>query len=159
MTRPGPPPESRESLKLRGSWRANKKKKTRKQSGVKLTMPRGLKGQARNEWRRIIPALVKAERVCALDRTMLLLYVDAYAHYLRMRDYAEEVWQTPKVTGVAIRRATTMRNDAWKMLMSAAGEIGIVPDNLGQAQATPKPKKPGEVDKSKFFRDRPNSGK
>jgi P27 family predicted phage terminase small subunit len=172
MGKRGPKPTPKPTLKIRGSWRAKQKPGAKNSRGgeleyVRPACPQWLTGDARKEWKRIIPILEKMGTIIEADRTYIALYCKAYAEYRE----AESLVKSPLIItkkkkkklkdGTVIESggniiqhpALSIRNAAWERLRKITNDLGLSPP--GRAGLTIKPKSTDNK-KSRFFNNKSN---
>jgi P27 family predicted phage terminase small subunit len=154
MAKPGPKRTPTKTLKARGSRHAKGRDGTEVPCR-KPKRPSWLKGDARREWDRVVPILMNLGTLAEIDRTMLLLYCEAYAVF---RQASREMAKLKSLTvkskrGCVVQHPIVrIQGDAWAKLQKAAVEFGMSPaSRTGQMQA---PKMAPSDNKSKFFEKR-----
>jgi P27 family predicted phage terminase small subunit len=80
MGRRGPPPTPTAVLEARGSWRAKINKSEMKPRSGAPKPPADLKGEALEEWKRIVKELAPTRVLTKADRSALLMYVQSWAN-------------------------------------------------------------------------------
>lgn len=84
---------------------------------------------ALKEWSRVTREMADVNLLTSMDQTTIAMYCTALADYLDAVDILSVEGSTIKSsTGTKIvHPAVSMRNEAWKRLMSAAKELGMTP--------------------------------
>ena len=100
-----------------------------------------LSKKAQAEWRRIVPELQRAGILTRLDRTTLALYCQAYSDYVESLEMFEKPWPTTplfetKNKNVVQHPALSIRNKAFKTLVSIAAEFGLSPSSRSKIEVT-----------------------
>jgi hypothetical protein len=84
-------------------------------------------------------------------------YCQTYGQFRATDKQLDELRQKTDTTPMQLRRLAAVRNDFARLLAKLLKESGVGP-YLKPGAEPERPKKAGEVDKSKFFRDRSNPG-
>ncbi len=94
-------------------------------------MPRELTGEARAEWRRIVPELERAGMLARVDRGMLLRYCAAWADWCELR---ELLGRSGKV--IRGQKGNLVRNPLWLLLQDAERTLTELARQLGLTPAS-----------------------
>jgi P27 family predicted phage terminase small subunit len=145
MGKRGPKPTPTNTLKIRGSWRADTRE-DEPMPDVKIPdCPEWLKGEALKEWNRITPLLVARNVLTEWDMTCLALYCDAWGDYVFAQGYDRDDLEPD-----GISKISAFKNKAWDKVMKAAAEFGLTPASRTKVKMGEKIKQ--EDKKAKFFR-------
>jgi P27 family predicted phage terminase small subunit len=140
-------------LRLRGSRAANKRKREPVLPEGVPTCPSWLDGEAKAEWKRIVPSLESAGVLARVDRGILAGYCQGWSDYHRAAKAVQregEIFTTPKGY-VAKNPWVTIKNEAWTRCFKAAAVLGLSPSARASLHAEPRKAVSG---KDRFF----NSG-
>ena len=98
-------------------------------SGSAPKPPSWLIGEARQEWRRIVPLLRKAGVLCGLDRAILAAYCQAWAEFVGAQKTVAETGPTTTTSNdnVIMHPAYSAMTKAWTRLVRCAKELGLSP--------------------------------
>jgi len=146
MSRPRKPT----ALKLiHGSRDRHQNKHEPKPTG-KAVMPEWLNADARSEWERLAPELIKIGLLTIADQVEFAIYCQALAEFKEAEAYLLEHGRT-QITKDGFERKSawcSIRDEAWKRLHQAASGFGLTPASRAKVEA-----KPIEVkeDKSKYI--------
>ena len=144
MAKRGPKRIPTITLRNRGSWRASGRQSEPRLPVEAPEPPETLAGEARAEWDRIVPRLIDAGVITAVDRAILVAYCETWAEYNAVwksclddkGDY-EPVIKTDKGNRVQ-NPATGLRNKLRHQLKDLAGCLGITPADRSSVKAAPK---------------------
>lgn len=166
--RRGPKKTPKDVLARRGSWRAKKVKKKRapprkpmkpkpKLSIIKVeggykrpAMPQYLTGDARTEWKRIVPILEDMGVLAEADRTMLAIYCKCYAEWREADELVKSLLIVTANKNVIQHPALSIRRNAENRLKVLGAEFGLSPSSRTGLAVTP-PKSQQKEGKSRFF--------
>jgi P27 family predicted phage terminase small subunit len=112
-------------------------------------MPQWLTGDARKEWKRIVPILEKMGILAEVDRTMLALYCKAYAEWREADDLIKSLLIKQPSGRICQHPALVIRDSAFHRLYKTCSEFGMSPSSRTGLSITPKSRK--NDDKSRFF--------
>lgn len=89
--------------------------------------PQGMKGEAVEEWNRIVPLLAENTPVSELDRTLIEVYCNAFAQYkLCEREVNHDGVVVTSTTGTKVRNPYIMEeHEAIKTIKVTATELGL----------------------------------
>lgn len=139
---PGPPPTPTETLRLRGSWRANKRRAEPRPDSGAPTCPAWLKGKARAEWKRLCPQLQAMGVLCKIDRNALMRYCHMSACWRAAEEWLAEHGETypvkkvvrgkdgrDKVVGIGMRAYPQVKiaHDLADQLLRLEQQFGLTP--------------------------------
>jgi P27 family predicted phage terminase small subunit len=113
-------------------------------------MPQWLIGDARTEWKRIIPILEKMGILAEVDRTMLALYCKAYAEWREADGLVGSLLKKNPSGRICPHPALVIRDSAFHRLYKTCSEFGMSPSSRTGLAITPKSHKQDD-DKSRFF--------
>ena len=149
MGRRGPKKTPTKVLKLRGSWRGDKRPVDDPGAYTRPSMPQYLTGAARTEWKRIVPILENMGVLAECDRTMLALYCKVYAEWLEADELCKSLLIKTSNNNIVQHPALSIRTNAWERLKKICSEFGLSPSaRTGLAMA---PKSRDTVGKGRFF--------
>lgn len=129
----GPAPTPIEILRLRGSRRAELNPDEPKADICIPPMPKYLKGDAKKEWDRITPLLVKIGCVANIDLANLEAYCLAYAK-------AKDLGRHPKNYSIG------EMDKIYRLLMRLGAEFGLSPSSRTRIKIEQKPKEDDPFD-------------
>lgn len=107
-------------------------------------MPRSLTGEAKAEWRRVVPELEKMRLLATVDRAVLIRYCRAWADW---HDIDEKL----RATGLLVqgRHSGLVRNPLWMMrsdveatLSDLGKQLGLTPAARSRAGVDHRPPPP-----------------
>lgn len=133
----GPQPTPTSTLKLRGSWRAKTRQNEPQFAAGVPVCPKWITGEARREWRRILPQLEAAGLLTAADLAALAAYCDAWADFCEASAAVRKAL-APKGCGFveAIRRGLlSAKRAAREALLKAADRFGLSPATRSKCTA------------------------
>ena len=130
---PGPAPVPKNILKLRGSWRGDLNPNEPKVDMCIPPMPKHFKGEARKEWERITPLLLKCGCVANVDLANLEAYCVAYAKFKDVSKYPDKY----KITEV---------DTICRLVMKLGAEFGLSPSSRTRIKIEQKEKEKDEFE-------------
>ncbi len=141
----GPAPTPTNILKMRGSWRANKRSSEPVASG-KPVCPRWLTPGAKNAWQRVVPKLQRLGVLGESDAEALTRYcvtLDWWQQLARMDldPLTREGWRVSVMLGKLSEQLTRLE-----------AQFGMTPSARTRVHAAPAATRPNAKDKSRFFR-------
>lgn len=94
---------------------------------LEIDPPKGMKGEALEEWHRIVPLLVKNTPASELDHALIEIYCTTYAQYrLCQREVSHDGVVITTSTGMKKRNPyLTQQNEAVKQIKMVANELGL----------------------------------
>lgn len=108
--------------------RRNKRVYTGRMPVSRPTMPRELTGEARTEWRRIVPELEEAGLLSKVDRALLYRYCLAWADYCDLTDQISKTGRLVRGTRGLIRNPLwLLRSDVESNLAEMMRQLGLTP--------------------------------
>lgn len=126
----------------------SKKRFSDLQNGLRMPVeipdaPQHLKGEARAEWDRITPELLRLGLIAKVDRAALMVYCQAYALYVRAQEKIDELGE------IALIQSTTngyeqigpwmqLSNRAADQMKSFLSEFGMTPSARTRVNVTPQ---------------------
>jgi phage terminase small subunit len=122
---PGPAPTPKALLKLRGSWRAELNPDEPKAEICIPPMPRYLKGEARKEWERVTPLLLKTGCIANVDLANLEAYCVVYSK-------AKDIGKHPD------KYRVSDYDRIYRLQMKLAAEFGLSPSSRTRIKVEPK---------------------
>ena len=153
MGQRGPKPVPSSTLKLRGSWRGNINKNEPKPKIQTPRCPSHITGEAKREWKRIVPELKKLGLLTRLDRAALAGYCQSWARLVKAEKMVEktcEVLKSP--SGYPIMNPwLSVANKALKQVEAFVREFGLSPSSRTRVEIE-KPEEPNELDNLLFRR-------
>jgi P27 family predicted phage terminase small subunit len=112
-------------------------------------MPKWLTGDARNEWKRILPLLEEMGILAEIDRTMLALYCKCYAEWREADALCKSLLIKTTNGNIIQHPALSIRTNAWERLRKVCAEFGLSPSARTGLAAMPKSR--DTKDKGRFF--------
>jgi P27 family predicted phage terminase small subunit len=97
-----------------------KKAEIKDDPAARPDMPDGLDKDAREEWERIVGYLAPTGRLAKMDRTALLIYVDAYATFMKAGRHLNKPGQSPVMKS---KTGTPVRNPWFDIRKQAAADM------------------------------------
>ncbi len=150
---PGPAPTPTKILNARGSWRAKIRDGEPQLPVSRPSCPACLPAEAKSEWRRLVPQLIRMGVLSKVDRSMLTAYCEAWAELVEAVEFLEEHGKTftTEKGYVVVHPYVAIRNSAVDRMKAIAARFGFTPADRARLRATPQeePKKDG---KARFFR-------
>ena len=146
MGKRGPKPLPTQTLKVRGSWRADVRKDEPQAEFAVPNMPDWLSSEAEKEWNRLVLTLNKYNLLTDLDGNTLGLYCQTMADYQEALEYCKEGVLIKTENGNLIQSpAVGLKNKALQMLQRLGAEFGFSPSSragmsMPKAQAGTKKK-------------------
>lgn len=113
--------------------------------------PQGMKGEAVEEWNRVVPLLAENTPVSELDRALIEIYCNAFAQYkLCEREVNHDGVVVTSATGTKVRNPYIMEeHEAIKTIKVTATELGLSVNARAKLELnnakTDKPSDPFEV--------------
>lgn len=159
MGKRGPKATPNAILKLRKSWRANRRGADIKLSHEKPQRPQWLQGEAKKLWDRLIPDLHKAGLATELYRESLVLLCTAWADFVEAEQQLAKIKTKDGSRALLIKTAAGtavenpllyIRKRAWDQIYKAAACFGLTPADLSGVRAVEKPAEKEE--KLKYFK-------
>ena len=131
MGKRGPKPTDKKTLQLRGSWRGGTKQLAETApsglGSVGPICPSYITGEARIEWRYIVPRLVKLGFIEKVDRTTLAAYCTAYQRW-RQAERLVTSLMVKTVNGNIIQHpALSIAERSLLTMNKLAADIGLSP--------------------------------
>jgi len=145
----GPKKTPTKVLQLRGSWRGKKRPTERTGEYKRPAMPQYLIGDARKEWKRIIPILENMGILAECDRTMLALYCKCYAEWREADELVKSLLIKTTKGNIIQHPALSIRTAAWERLRKICAEFGLSPSARTGLAVTPKSR--DTAGKERFF--------
>lgn len=134
-------------LKLSGGYRADRRPRDEVEVKTKRPpMPKFLKGEAKDEWNRIVELLVDNDLVTELDMAALAMYCQEWKIYYKL---CEKLWRIDQYTtktsnGNLIQHPLVgAKNKAFSNLLAICREFGFSPSARSSLGGNTKP---NEVD-------------
>jgi len=146
----GPAATPTEILAQRGSKHA----KARVQAGEPVDpvaapeCPAWLKGEARQEWFRVVPILLARRTLCEADMGHLAGMCDWWGQYVSARRRVRKITSASPYHGHLIDHPRVVMSQAWKAYADAARQFGLSPASKTRVRADGKPE---SNPKSRFF--------
>jgi len=122
---PGPVRTPTAVLKLRGSWRAELNPNEPKADVCIPPMPKYIKGEARKEWERVTPLLLKMGCIANVDLANLEAYCVVYSK-------AKDIAKHPSMYKI------TDYDKIYRLQMKLAAEFGLSPSSRTRIKTEPK---------------------
>ena len=152
----GPSPVSKAEMNARGSKRG--RNRAGDLAGAIVIgapkMPAGLAGEARREWRRVVPALARAGAISPVDRAHLQALCMAWSEFVELGLAAELIFAELFMSNgdlINWRRIVGTRNEAWSRYASIARKFGLNPEDRTRVKIpTPEEKPTSRVHKFKL---------
>lgn len=94
------------------------------------TMPRTLDGEAKAEWRRIVPELERMGLLTTVDRAVLIRYCRIWANWLELDAGLQKTGMLIKgrLNGLVRNPLWLLRTDAEAMLSDLMKQLGLTPN-------------------------------
>lgn len=144
MGKRGPAPKPSKLKLLQGTHRPDRAPANEPDPEVEApSCPTWLHREAKREWRRIVPELVRLGLVAEVDRAALAAYCQAYATWWRMeRDIDEhgDVQISARSGLESARPQVAMRDKALETMRKFLVEFGLTPSSRTRVSAAEKPK-------------------
>ena len=155
MARPGPKPQPTATKKLRGNpGRRPLSEREPEVKASKLTPPRWLGDEAKKEWKRVAPVLLKAKVATALDRAILTSYCEAWGAYIQackdLAKYGGAVLVSKKTGQAYLSPWLNAKSMAEKQMRVCAVEMGMSPSSRSRVQVSGDDE-PDTTGKGRFF--------
>lgn len=125
------PAQSKATLKLHGTYRKDRHGKGDLPAEMP-SCPEWLSREAKAEWKRIVPTLVKLVGVAKIDRSLLAAYSETWAEYYRAVKVLAKEGEWYKVvtkTGEILQKhpAVSIRQAARQDLVKIGSKLGLSP--------------------------------
>lgn len=154
MTKPGRKPLPTNVKKLRGTLRKDRTNpaEPKVRAGTPRP-PKWLTGDARAEWRRIVPQLARAGLLTTLDRAVLVGYCTAWGDLCEATRVVQEqgtTYVSPR--GMLVLHPELRRIEKARAALRAfAAEFGLSPSARSRVGANPPPAEGDQADAARRF--------
>ena len=144
MGKRGPAPKPKALKLVQGTHRPDREAPNAPDPEVSPpSCPTWLHREAKREWRRIVPELVRLGLLAEVDRAALAAYCQSYATWWRMeRDIEEngDVQINARSGLESARPQVAMRDKALDTMRRLLAEFGLTPSSRTRVSAAEKPK-------------------
>ncbi len=111
--------------------------------------PRWLDKEAKAEWRRVCPELVRAGTIALVDRGILAAYCSAFSLFRHCQEVLNEKGLTQEARhGTAPRPEVKMAREARQQIRALAAELGLSPKSRGAKSLAPSRKARDKLDEA-----------
>jgi P27 family predicted phage terminase small subunit len=157
MGQRGPQPKPSAVLKLNGSWRTEDRKKTELSVPCEApSAPDWFCAEAKQEWGRIIPQLVRVGIVTPQDRAMLVVHCQAWGEYEQAARRVNEFDAgTAHHEGHIVDHPRVVMGRAFERLMKTADRFGMSASARTRLNGKGNAKDEKPKPKGRFFPDGP----
>lgn len=92
-------------------------------------MPRGLAGEARAEWRRVVPEIERMGVLATVDRAAIIRYVSAWAEWVELTEQIAKTGRLTRATDGELVRSPLwlVRQDVERTLIELARQLALTP--------------------------------
>lgn len=138
----GPAPLPTAIKKLRGTARKDRENPAEPQPEVgRPACPKWLDGEAKAEWRRVVPLLLELRVLSKQDRAMLAVYCQAWSRWRAAEGViAREGLTFVTESGfIAKHPAVTIAAESMRIMEKAAQHFGMTPSSRSRVSQTPAP--------------------
>lgn len=142
---PGPPKTPTQTLRLRGSWRADTRDGEPEVEPSLPDCPAWADEKAREYWDQISVHLYNLGVMSDVHSTALVMLVDSIALYVEAKQAMHGAGLTIETDkGNVIQHPLVgVRNKAWEQVMKALREFGMTPSAISNVRAPDKPQAKG----------------
>ncbi len=149
MGKRGPKPLPNETLKIQGSWRANRPGLPQVKPG-KPKCPTWLDGTAKRLFPRIVKILFARNVLTEADQMVVAGYCQNYSLWrLAVRASRD---RKVKIGTIEHRRITTTAHEAFTDMMKAGAELGLTPSSRPNVTVLSDADQNEKQNKTRFFR-------
>ncbi len=149
MGKRGPKPTPKETLELRGSWRAKLKDRSPPLEAKRVRCPKWLRPEAQKEWRRLAPTLYAHGLLNELTVYTWATFAIALSDLkLVDREIGEMLSAKPKPglfaddlsrdATMKLRRLTLIRSDLAQQITKTLKDAGVAPEVTGKPASEPE---------------------
>ncbi len=144
----GPTPTPTKTLKLRGSWRANSKRRPPQPPPVLPKPPDWIGADARELWMDLAPKLSRLGLLTELDVGAFTILCVTWGHWREADRYIAQHGDVyTNAAGLEKRHPMSgIASDTAKMLLTLCGQFGLTPLSRQRLQVPPPPDPDGPPD-------------
>ena len=148
MGRRGPAKTPTVKLKLRGSWRADKRGGEVKAKSAVPNPPAAMSREAKAEWKRVVKELDALGLIAKMDRAALTILCNAWGDYVDARAKLKKTGKTFRNAKGEIKPHPYVKimNDAVTKWYQMCKEFGLSPSSRAGLPATRKAKNTDPLD-------------
>jgi P27 family predicted phage terminase small subunit len=109
--------------------RRNKREVNGTIPAARPSMPRGLSGEAKAEWRRVVPEIERMGVLAAVDRATIIRYVMARAEWVELNDLISRTGRLTRGSSGDLERNPlwALRQDVERTLLELARQLALTP--------------------------------
>ena len=140
-------------LKTRGTFRADRHGKEPKADGICPQCPECLDKEAKTEWNRVAPLLVRMGVLASTDRAALAGYCEAWSEFVKLSARVKRIGYTEAIAQGVMKA----KNAAALRYLRFAAELALTPAARSKVEIDPTFKH-SAAGKGRFFHPRPGAG-